>query len=354
MGLPFIRGRAKRCDQIVAIDLGGHATKAVHLQRRGERVALSSYALLDSPPADQALKPETLTEHFKNAARVLGVKTRHVTVSLGVNDTILRQAEVPAMSVPDLRLMLKFNAKTYLQQELTDHVFDCCYVIGNATTAPAGKPGAAPKQKVLVGAARRDMVDNVSTAIRTAGLLAEQVVPGLLGPVNAFESADPATYAKEVVALVDIGFKHSTIIILAQGEMRLNRVVGIGGDRLTEGLSQAMSISYQEAENLKVGMTSEVQSELEPLVHPLGRELRASVDFFEHQQDMTVSKVFVSGGTARNEIILQILQSELMVPCQPWSPSTGLEMALEPQRAGDFEQVAPRLAVAIGAGLASF
>jgi Tfp pilus assembly PilM family ATPase len=67
-----------------------------------------------------------------------------------------------------------------------------------------------------------------------------------------------------------------------------------------------------------------------------------------------VSKVFVSGGTARNEIILQILQSELMVPCQPWSPSTGLEMALEPQRAGDFEQVAPRLAVAIGAGLASF
>ena len=88
----------------------------------------------------------------------------------------------------------------------------------------------------------------------------------------------------------------------------LNRVVGIGGDRLTGGLSEAMGISYMEAENIKVGMASEVQANLEPLINPLGRELRASIDFFEHQHDKTATQVFISGGSARSEIIIQALQ----------------------------------------------
>ena len=45
-----------------------------------------------------------------------------------------------------------------------------------------------------------------------------------------------------------------------------------------------MNISYAEAEGIKVGMPGEVQAALESQVQPLGRELRASLDFFEHQQ----------------------------------------------------------------------
>ena len=40
MGLPFLNSRAKRRDQIVAIDLGARVTKAVHLQRRNEKFTL--------------------------------------------------------------------------------------------------------------------------------------------------------------------------------------------------------------------------------------------------------------------------------------------------------------------------
>jgi len=83
--------------------------------------------------------------------------------------------------------------------------------------------------------------------------------------------------------------------------------VNIGGDRLTAGLAEAMNISYAEAEGIKVGMAPEVQSMLEMQIIPLGRELRASLDFFEHQQDRPVSQVYVSGGSAQSEMVLQIL-----------------------------------------------
>jgi len=179
-------------------------------------------------------------------------------------------------------------------------------------------------------------------------------VPALIAPINAFEMAMPAVFAKEVVALVDIGFKNSTICLLQQGDLILSRVVGIGGDRLTEGLAEAMRISYAEAEGIKIGMPHEVLPSLEPLVRPLGRELRALIDFFEHQQDRQVGQVYVCGGTARSDCILQILQAELMVDCKRWNPVAKLQLALPPEQVAEVEHVMPQLAVAVGCAVAAF
>src|SRR5882724_843205 len=150
-----------------------------------------------------------------------------------------------------------------------------------------------------------------------------------------------------------IGFKHTSISILLNGELMLSRVVAIGGDRLTNGVAEALGVGYAEAEGIKVGLPDEVQSVMVTLLAPLGRELRASVDFFEHQQDKPVTQVFVSGGSARSDYIIQILQTELMVPCVSWNPTNCLSMALPPQQMGEVDQIAPQLAVAIGAALAA-
>ena len=183
--------------------------------------------------------------------------------------------------------------------------------------------------------------------------MADCIVPGLIGPVNAFEQAMPDVFANEAVALVDLGFKNSSICILQQGELILSRVVGIGGDRLTNGLAEALNVSYAEAEGIKIGMPTEVQTQLESLVLPLGRELRASIDFFEHQQDRPVTQVFITGGSARSEFIVQTLQQELMIECKILNPTTFLQMELPPQQTVEIEQVAPQLTVALGAALAA-
>jgi Tfp pilus assembly PilM family ATPase len=77
------------------------------------------------------------------------------------------------------------------------------------------------------------------------------------------------------------------------------------------------------------------------------------MDFFEHQHDATVSQVFVSGGSARSDYILQILQTELLVPCARWNPAENATLALDPARREEFEHSAPQYAVAIGAVLAA-
>ncbi|HZI33455.1 MAG TPA: pilus assembly protein PilM, partial [Candidatus Binatia bacterium] len=249
-------------------------------------------------------------------------------------------------------VMLKFNSKSYLQQDLPDHAFDC-YIIPPRSGVKPDAAKTAQKCTVLVGGAKRQLIDDWQTAAKNAGLIPEQIVPSLIGPPNAFEMAKADVFNKEVVALVDVGFKHSSITILQNGELMLSRVVGIGGDRLTNGVAEALGVSYAEAEGIKVGLPDEVQSTMVTLLAPLGRELRASVDFFEHQQDKPVTQVFVSGGSARSDYIVQILQTELMVPCTSWNPTTFLNMALPPQQMGEVDQIAPQLSVVIGAALAA-
>jgi Tfp pilus assembly PilM family ATPase len=251
---------------------------------------------------------------------------------------------------------LKNNSKAYLQQDLPGHVFDC-FIFPPKQVTPAksetAKGAVVPKLKVLVTGAKQQLISDYTEAIKSADLLADHIVPGFVGSVNAFEMAMPQIFTNELVALVDIGFKHTSICVLDRGEIALMRVVNIGGDKLTTGLAEAMNISYAEAEGIKVGMAPEVQTVLEMQVLPLGRELRASLDFFEHQQDRPVSQVFVSGGSARSEMILQMLHAEMIVECKTWNPTSFLQLALPGQQAVEIEHIGSQLTVAIGAALAA-
>jgi type IV pilus assembly protein PilM len=357
MALPFLNGARRKRDQLLAIDLGGRTTKAVHMQRKGEGFVLSRYALLDAPIYEKNLSADLLCEHLKNICQALDTKTKAVTLAVGVNDSVVRHADLPQMPISDMRQILKNNTKNYLQQDLPGHVFDCFVIASRSMLkgldkAKAGAIGA--KQKVLVAGAKKQLVDDMQSAMKNTGLVAEHIVPGLVGPVNTFEMAMPEVFSKEVIALVDLGFKNTSICLLQEGELILSRVVAIGGDKLTNGLAESLGISYAEAEGIKVGMPTEVQTQLESLLLPLGRELRASIDFFEHQQDKTVTQVFVNGASARSEFIVAALQAELMAECKPWNPFSFLEMSLPPQQTAEIDQVAGQLSVAIGAALATF
>jgi len=339
----------------MAVDLGSRTTKAVLLERRGEVLALTRYALLDAPIYEKKMSPEMLADHLRQVSEALGNTTKSLTLTVGLDDVIVRQVELPQIPMGEMRLVLKNNAKGYLQQDLPNHIFDC-YVFppkapAGSKTGEAPKSAGIPKLKVLVAAAKQQLVEDLQTAAKNAGLTLDCLAPGLVSPVNAFELSMVKEFADETVALVDIGFKHSSICVLDHGELALTRMVNIGGDKLTAGLAEAMNISYAEAEGIKVGMAPEVQSSLEPQVSPLGRELRASLDFFEHQQDRPVTQIFVSGGSARSEMILQMLHTEMLADCKTWNPTGFLQMALPGQQAVEIEHLGSQLAVAVGAAL---
>ncbi len=353
MAWPFQSIQPKKRNQVVAIDLGSRTTKAVEVQRRGTGFELLGFLLKDAPLPDRTPAGTRLTEHLKQVVQDLGTRQRQIVLVVGVGEAFVRRAEMPQMPINDMRQMLRFNSKNYLQQDLPDHTFDC-YLLPPRPGAAAelAKPGQ--KLKVLVGGARRQAISELETAAKGAGLGLEMVVPGVVGPANAFELAHPELFGKEVVALVDIGYKNTTISVLHNGELALSRVVGIGGEKLTGGLAEALGLNGAEAEKLKLAMPEEVQVPMQALLMPLGHELRASMEFFEKEQDKTVTQVFISGGAARSEFIVRNLKEELMLETKTWNPLTPMQLSLPPAKMAELEQAGPQLTVAVGAALAAF
>ncbi len=354
MGLPFISNGRRKRDQVVAVDLGSRVTKAVHVQRVGGGFKFLGFACVDAPLAgDKPVSREAQTEHFKKVLDTLGARTKQVSLSIGVSDSELRFAEMPLVPVDELRSVLRLSGKNYVQQELKDCLFDC-HMLPPKDPKKGESAKGVLKTRVIIGIARKDLVDQLQTVARGAGVMADDITLGYVGPANAFEMAMPEVFAKEVVALVDIGYKNTTISILQTGQLMLSRVVAFGAQRLTASLAEAMGVTPDEAELGRQEMTPDIESAAQAILVPLGRELRASIDFIDHQLDKSVSQVFFSGGPARNNSIVQALQTELMVPCQAWNPTSFLTLALPAHQLGDIETVAPQLAVAVGAAVTSF
>jgi type IV pilus assembly protein PilM len=341
---------------VVAIDLGGRLTKAVQIVRKGQGFELVNFAVKETPTADKGLSAEALADHIKSIFAAVGARSKHATLIVGHNETLLRHAELPLIPIPDARMMLKFNSKNYLQQDFPDYTFDLHLLpLTNPNASPDEAPKAPPtKGRFLVGGAKTTALAHYQQAAKLAGISLDMLVPAAIAPANAFEMAQPEVFQNEVVALVDIGHDNSSISILKNGELILFRVVAIGSKKVTHGLAESLGVSVAEAEQIKVGLPDEVTGPMQSLLMPLGRELRASVDFVEHQQDKAVSQVYMSGGSARSQFVVDTLQGELMVPSQTWNPTSFMSLGLPPQQMGEIEQSASQLTVAVGGAMAAF
>jgi type IV pilus assembly protein PilM len=335
-------------DEIVAIDLGSRVTKAVHLRRKGVHFQLQKYVLLDSPIYEKTPTVELLTDHLTAVMQAVGASTRKVSVALGGGVSLLCHADLPAASVSDLRKMVRLSPKTYVQQDLADYLFDC---YGGEDLKPDGGGRPKRKAKVLVGGARKRLVENLQDGARNAGFSLEQVTLAQVATVNAFKMLAEESHG-EVVALLDVGFQSSSINIVRRGELVLTRLVNIGADKFASALAQLSSWGEDAVDLSAAGsMTDSAQAKLQGLIMRLAKEVDASIGFFVNSFEVSVNQVYVSGGSARSEFIVQTLEAELGLPCESWNPAKSLELALPAKQKHDVEYDAAQMTVAVGAAL---
>jgi Tfp pilus assembly PilM family ATPase len=83
----------------------------------------------------------------------------------------------------------------------------------------------------------------------------------------------------------------------------------------------------------------------------LATEVRNSIGFFEGQCEESIYRIFVSGGMAKTEMILQILSDELGLPCEIWDPLETCEVALPPAKRQALSSEFVSLNIACGAAI---
>lgn len=366
--LTILRFKRAKPKKVLAIDLGKSVTKAVCLEMLPAGFKLHHYVVQPTPPLSQASFRADLANLLKNVQKAFSDPPKRVVICLSMADAVLRDIEMPNAPVPQLRRILKFNPKQYLQQEVKNYSFDCC-IMGSMESAPAAKgsetvyggetetgtkvvvlPSARKRLRVLAGGAADQLVNDLHAACHEAGMALDEITLSQLSLVNAAIFKGAEAPAASSVALVDIGFTNSTISILMNGELMLTRVIGFGGDQLTAGLAKAMDANYRVAEAIKTTLPQKVQDAYKTVLATLSLELRTAIDFFEKQHDVLVGQALISGASARSKFLLEMLESELRLPCLAWNAVESLEVAVPPEQQGaELEASGPQLNAAIGA-----
>ncbi|HEY2800249.1 MAG TPA: pilus assembly protein PilM [Chthoniobacterales bacterium] len=347
---------AKPTNSVIGIDLGKHTFKSVLLQRKGDqRFVLTNYASR-TVPAEFASADE-LAQQVKLLLKEMGGNAKNCAVAASDPHALLRIIEQPTTPVELLRSALRLNGLAVLNQETKDFVLDCAPVSAVALTpvtpdgVPASPAPAPGKTRYLVGGLLRPAVKQISEAMtktkRTVNVL--QLAP--VCSFNAFEFAHPEVFAREAFLLLDMGHEQSTVLIGNKGELVLIRSIGYGGRIFGEELTPDGALDPAAARVLVQEGDAGMAEICRHSLLQLATEVRNSIGFFEGQSEESISRVFVSGGLAKTEMILQILSDELGLPCEVWDPLENCEMALPAAKRQALANEFFSLNVACGAAL---
>ena len=328
---------ARREDSVVGIDLGKHTLKGVALRRKNDgRFILTSFA--SRPVPEEFASADDLARELKQLVRDLG-GSKTCAFALSDPAKILRIVEQPDTPVHLLRNALRFNGLAVLNQDCKEFVLDVAPVVAgpNVTRAgdkPAGggnvavQTGVATQTKYLVGGILRSQVKQIIAAAAKARLSAEILQLAPVCSFNAFEFAYPEVFANEAFLLLDMGHLASTVLIGSRSELVLVRTIDYGGKALMQALTAEDALDADAAwlmiQQGDEGMTEICRNSLARL----GMEVRNSIGFVEGQREEGINRIFVSGGLARAETVLQTLSDELGLPCEIWDPLETCEVAL--------------------------
>jgi type IV pilus assembly protein PilM len=150
---------------------------------------------------------------------------------------------------------------------------------------------------------------------------------------NGFEAAYGTPH--EVVALVNVGASLSTINIISAGTSAFTRDVTTGGNSFTDDIKRQLGVSGEEAESLKVQHADgegspDVGRILTMTAHQMAGEFQKSIDFFlSSHPDMSIGKIFLSGGSSRVPALQSAIEQRARVPVEIMDPFRNVPHAPE-------------------------
>jgi type IV pilus assembly protein PilM len=341
----------KKNKPLVGLDIGSSGIKAVELTKtkKGYQVTgvahepLGPDAVVDGAIMDAPAVSECIRKMF-----VGRFKPKSVATGVSGHSVIVKRVVVPAATPNEIEATVNLDAEQYIPFEISEVNLDY-QVVG-----PSAASSAESGMEVVLVAVKKDKIQNHTNVITLAGRTPEIVDIDAFALQNTFE-ANYTVSPKTTVALLNIGASLMNINITKGGMPLFIRDVSVGGNQYTDILQKELQLSFEEAEDLKLGKTggSEigmVQQLLESITDMLIMEVQKTFDFFrETYPSETISRILIGGGTAHMHGLAEKIQEAFSVPTEILDPfkSIGVETA----NLNKVSALGPALAVAVGLAL---
>jgi type IV pilus assembly protein PilM len=323
--LPLNLGR-RSSEELIGLDIqpGFVAAVKAHVNggirvERAAAVELPADVVRDGEVMDEAVLADALRELFAKSRL-----SKRVRIGVANQRTVLRTLQLPPVTdAKELAAAVNFQAQDQVPMPLNNAVLDF-HALGIVDT-PSG-----PRQRVVLVAAQRDMIERLLTAVRNAGLTPLGVDLSAFALIRSQYRAQSDQTGRVLYLNVD----GLTNLAIAEGTAcRFTRVVGGGLEAMASEIAERRSIALAEARAL-VGAADLRASALEQSGESARME-HATEHQMEQEQPMEQDDVEAVGEAPQN---VEAHSSALESPLTP-------EQAEENERAMSYEELADLEAV---------
>ena len=344
----------------VGLDVGTSAVRAVELVLGREQVTLTRFGQVALAPGavvgGEVVDAPAVAAAIRRLWREAGFRGRTVVLGVGNQRVVVRQADFPAMSDEDLRSALQFQAQDLIPIPIEDAILDFQMVEEFATAD-------GEMMRILLVAAQRAMVRSLLAAVEGGGLSASMVD---LIPFALMRALTQSSLVQDleptVDAIVCVGASITNVVVHQRGVPEFVRMLGVGGDDITQGIANELGVDGETAEDLKRRAHPDSPDDLESrtaqivTAHStlLIEEIRGSLDYYQAQPEASpIGRIILTGGGSRTIGLRESLEQTLGIAVEEGHPLAGVELArtgIPEERLVDSE---PLLSVPIGLALAA-
>lgn len=350
---------------VLGIDLGASQIKAAVVRHGRDKLKLVEYAIRPLPTnSAKAYRGPEFAAELQQLVDGLKTSERRAYVTISCSSAMVCQAEFPPVPLDEIKSALKLNSSGYLRRDFSSYYLDA-FELKKGTVDAKGKGRNAARAKdvgkakdkdpakttVLVGGANKEEVDACRDALLAAKIKPKVIELAAVSVINAFQIGHPEI-EDEVIVLVDIGARMTSINFLLGGLPLITRIMHFGGEQLSEYIGQVLLLKPQEAEEEKRKMSPPVQELVKTAISPLAREIRSSIDFFERQHDLHVQRICACGGSACSPQVLAILGETVGTPVECWNLVESLDVSHFNGETQRVLAIGPSLAAAVGVAAA--
>jgi type IV pilus assembly protein PilM len=341
---------------VVGLDVGSSTVKAVEISQRGRGrgFELTHLGVAKVPPESIVqgafLNAAAITESIREAIDSGKIRNKNVAAAVCGHSVIVKKVSLPVMKREELDEQIRWEAEQYIPFDVNEVNLDF-QILDSADDQG--------QMDVLLVAAKKDLIDDYVQVISEAGLIPVAIDVAAFAVENAFE-ANYQVGKQETVALVNLGAQVVNISIISGGVPCFTRDITTAGNQYTEEIQKALSISFDEAERIKLGghggsgqdvVPQEVEQAMQSVTETVIGEISRSLDFFAATSaESRIERVFLSGGGASVSGFEKVFHDRTRLPVEVMNPLKQMNPTskFQPEY---LHELAPALGVGVGLAL---
>ncbi len=336
---------------VVGIDFGASSVKVVELEQRDTVLALKTYGELQLGPYGQKplgsvvqLNLQQRTEALVDVMREAGVSGEAGVLALPLSSSFVTVFGIPAKADEDLGPRVKVEARKYVPVPLAEVSLDWTEL------PPLNDTESTDVREVMVAAVQNESYADMNSLMSSVKLASQPTEVEIFSVLRALTKADDTS-----LAVIDLGAQTSKIYIAHEGMVRKIHRVFAGGAQVTDRIAQAMSVSPEDAENIKrnyvVGdaAATVINQSVQGVYERALQEFRRVLMQYEARLGAPVGRVVLTGGVAAFPDMPNIVGYHLDRPVTRANAFT--KIAFPAFMEDTLVEIAPTFTVALGAAL---